>query len=94
MIDAGYRHGVRAASRRLIPSRARNTAPFICLGTGVSLPKAARLSAIVNTDTRDQRVTGRGSRYTAIVQHPITRHQGLLWNRNRAIHTHSEFYRS
>ena len=79
----------------MIPSLVRDTVPFICLGTGVSLPKAAaRLSEIVNTDTRDQRVTGRGSRYTAIVQHPITRHEGLLWNRNRAIYTHSEFYRS
>jgi class 3 adenylate cyclase len=46
-------------------------APFICLGTGVSLPKAARLSEIVNTDTRDQHVTGRGSRCTAIVQHRL-----------------------
>jgi hypothetical protein len=80
------------ANPRLIPSLIRDTAPFICLGTGVSLPTAARLSEIVNTDTRDQRVTGRGSRYTAIVQHPITRHEGLLWNRNRAIHTHSEFW--
>jgi hypothetical protein len=60
-------------------------------GTGVSLPKAARLSEIVNTDTRDQRVTGRGSQYTAILQHPITRHKGLLWNRNRAIHTLPSF---
>jgi hypothetical protein len=84
----------QGASQRLIPSLARDTAPFICGGNWVSLPKAARLSEIVNTDTRDQRVTGRGSRYTVIVQHPITRHGGLLWNRNRAIHTQSEFYRS
>ena len=28
------------------------------------------------------------------VQHPITRHTGLLWNGNRAINAHSEFYRT
>ena len=83
--------GVRA-SQQLIPSLARDTTPFIYWRNWVSLLNAVGLSEIVNTDTRDQRVTGRGSRYTAIVQHPITRHEGLLWNRNRAIYAHSEFY--
>jgi len=69
----------------LIPSLARDTAPFICLGTGVSLPKTARLSEIVNTDTATSAslIVGRDT---------LTRHEGLLSNVEQATYAHSEFY--